>query len=57
MAASGSGGPPLPSISVAPTSATPSGGGRRQAGIAAIAKHSVTIANERVGRMPWMERI
>jgi hypothetical protein len=42
---------------VAPTSATPSGGGRRQAVIAAIAKHSETIANERVGRMPWMERI
>ncbi len=53
--ASGSGGPPLPSISVAPTSATPSAGARAQLTPGPSASTSNTVVDD--SRMREGERI
>jgi len=55
IVASGSGGPPLPSSRVAPTSATPSGGARRQLAVAASAARRPAMTNVEVRRMPSRE--
>jgi hypothetical protein len=57
MTASGSGGPPLPSISVAPTNAMPSAGAGRQDASDAIASSNDAIADGRVRRMRSEEEI